>query len=144
MDVVGAAPCRTYKSASPAPPLISILRLRAPVGTENKNVWAELLVPPILVMRSGLTVLPPEVALKMAVTVLFAFRLNAHVPAPSQVPPLQPTKLLPADGVAVSVAVEPMASDSEQVLPQLMLPPDRMTIPEPEPTLATERVACGV
>ena len=140
---MGVEPYRTYKSASPVPPLTSIFRLLAFAGTANQWFCPELPAPPMLAIRSGLTVLPPVVLLKMAVTVSVAFRVNAQTPEPLQAPPLQPTKLLPPEGVAERVIVEPIASVSVQMTPQLRAPPARATVPEPEPTFAMCSVACG-
>ena len=70
-----------------------------------------------------MVVVPPELRLNCALTVVFAFRVNAQEPVPVQVPPLQPTNVLPAAALAVRDTAEPGVKDSVQVLPQLMAPP---------------------
>src|SRR5437667_9729918 len=45
---------------------------------------------------------------KVAVTVVAALRVTVHVPVPEQPPPLQPLKVEPAAGVAVSVTAVPL------------------------------------
>ena len=82
--------------------------------------------------------------LKFAVTVVLALTVNEQAPVPLQAPPLHPTKALPAEGLAVSVAMVPGVSDSLQVLPQLSNPPVRLTVPVPVPILATESTPWGV
>lgn len=101
--------------------------------------------PNTLVTNKGVVVLPPEIELNCAVTVVFAVRLKEQVPVPAQVLPLQPAKVLPKAGVAVSVIRAPIGSVSVQLLPQLIASPaDRTTVPAPDPTFAIEIVACGV
>lgn len=87
---------------------------------------------------------PPVPELKIAVTVVFALIVNAHVPVPLQPPPLHPAKLLPIAGVAERVTMVPGASVSRQVLPQFRAPPDRVTVPLPVPTLAMDKTPWGI
>src|SRR5438046_56690 len=47
--------------------------------------------------------------LKVAVTVVAAFRVTEHVAVPEQPPPLQPVKIEPLAGVAVSVTTVPLS-----------------------------------
>lgn len=101
-------------------------------------------MPERLVCNKGVDVEPPELELKRAVTVVLALMVNAQEPLPLQAPPLQPANVLPAAGVALMVAIVPGAIDSVQVLPQLMAPPDRVTVPVPVPIFAIESVTCGV
>ncbi|ODS60141.1 MAG: hypothetical protein ABS37_18670 [Acidovorax sp. SCN 65-108] len=89
-------------------------------------------------------VVPPEFKLNCALTVVFAFRVNAQEPVPVQVPPLQPTNVLPAAALAVRDTAEPGVKDSVQVLPQLMAPPVRVTVPLPVPILAIDSTPVGV
>ena len=86
---------------------------------------------------------PPELRLNWALTVVFALIVKEQEPVPVQVPPLQPAKVLPAAGLAISVTVDPGANDSVQVAPQLMAPPDRVTVPVPVPILAIESTPTG-
>lgn len=74
----------------------------------------------------------------------FAFREKAQEPVPVQVPPLQPTKVLPEAALAVKDTVEPAGNVSVQVLPQLMAPPVRVMVPLPVPILAIDSTPVGV
>jgi hypothetical protein len=56
---------------------------------------------------------------KVAVTLIAPPIVTTHTPVPVQ-PPLQPVKVEPAAGVAVSVIVVPAVYEAEQALPQLM------------------------
>ncbi len=75
---------------------------------------------------------------KVAVTALAAVILVVHVVAVPTQAPLQPEKLNPAAGVAVSVTEAPSAKLAEQVGPQVM--PAGALVIVPEPDLSTERV----
>ena len=77
-------------------------------------------------------------ALKRAVTDLTASMVTVRVvvPVPS---PLQPLKVEPASGVAVSVTLVPLLKLAEQVAPQLMPTGLLVTVPLPAPVLLTER-----
>src|SRR5439155_649690 len=52
---------------------------------------------------------------KVAVTVVAALRVTVQVPVPEHPPPLQPVKVEPAAGVAVSVTAVPLVKLAEQV-----------------------------
>jgi hypothetical protein len=82
-------------------------------------------------------------SVNVPVTVVFAVTVTVHVPVPLQPPPLQPANVELADGVAVSVNVEPLRAAIEQVDPQLMEPGDDVTVPAPVPVLETESVYVG-
>ena len=92
----------------------------------------------------GVTVLPPEVALNVAFTVVLEFSVNAQEPVPEHVPLDQPAKVLPASAVATRFTVVPGCSVSMHVEPQLSCPPIRVTVPLPVPIFATESVPSGV
>src|SRR6185436_12493922 len=79
------------------------------------------------------------VSLNVEVTDVAALAASAHVPAPEQAPP-QPAKKEPAAGVAVRVRTEPGVTDCEHVAPQLMPAGALVTVPVPDPFLATESV----
>ncbi len=96
----------------------------------------------MLVCINGVMVVPLEAGLKVAMTVVEPVSEKAQAPVPVHVPPPHPAKTLPAAGLAVRVIVEPRGRFSEQVLPQLMAPPERTTVPVPVPALAMESVAC--
>jgi hypothetical protein len=65
--------------------------------------------------------------------------VTAQVPVPEQAP-LQPAKDEPAAGAAVKVRGVPGSTDCEQVAPQLIPAGLLVTVPEPDPLLATESV----
>lgn len=116
----------------------------APAGTATEKYCVEPALPDKLLCSRGVDVLPPELRLNWALTVVFALTVNEHEPVPVQVSPLHPVNVLPLAGVAVRVTIEPGGSDSVHVLPQLRAPPDLTTVPLPVPTLAMERTPCGV
>src|SRR3989442_2745996 len=81
----------------------------------------------------------------VGVTVVAAQRVPTRVPVPGQPPPVQPVKVEPAAGVAVSVTTVPLAKLAEQVAPQVMPAGELVTVPLPVPAGATVRVkVCGV
>ena len=66
-----------------------------------------------------------------------------QVPVPLHPPPLQPTKIDPADGVAVSVTELPVGNEALaalQAFPQLMPAGLLVTVPVPVPALFTVRM----
>lgn len=85
--------------------------------------------------------IPPEV-LKVAVHVLLEFMVMVHVVFVPQLEqsPLQPAKVEPESGVAVSWTVVPELKFAEHVEPQFI--PDGLltTVPVPVPDLLTLRV----
>jgi hypothetical protein len=108
-------------------------------------------IAPQLMMPAGLPVTVPEPAplfvtdsvtgtrLKVAVAVVAAFTVTAHVPVPEQAP-LQPAKEEPAAGVAVRVMAVPGVTDCEQAVPQLMPAGLPVTVPEPVPPFVIDSV----
>src|SRR5207249_4073633 len=82
---------------------------------------------------------------KRAVTVVLAVSVTLQVPVPKQPPPLQPVKIEPLAGVAVSVTKVPLSNEAEQVAPQLIPAGFEVTVPLPVPALLTARVTlCSV
>jgi hypothetical protein len=75
--------------------------------------------------------------LNVAVTEVAALIVTVHVPVPAQPPPLQPMKVEPAPGVAVSVTAVPLVKPCEQVGPQAMPVGALLTVPVPVPDLVT-------
>src|SRR6267142_1996575 len=73
----------------------------------------------------------------VAVTDVAALIVTVQVPVPVQPPPLQPVKVDPAAGVAVSVTAVPLANAAEQVAPQEMPTGALETVPVPAPVLLT-------
>jgi len=60
-----------------------------------------------------------------------------HVPVPEQPAPLQPEKVEPAAGVAVSVTTVPSLNEVEHVAPQSIPAGELETEPEPVPDFVT-------
>src|SRR5207245_4124328 len=78
--------------------------------------------------------------LKVAVTVVAAETVTTHDPVPEQPPPLQPLKVEPAAGVAVSVTAVPLAKLAAHVAPQVIPAGELVTVPLPVPAGVTVRV----
>ncbi len=76
----------------------------------------------------------------MAVTEVAALIVTVQVLLPEQPPPLQPLKLEPAAGAAVSVTEVPLANAEEQVAPQETPAGALVTVPLPAPALLTVSV----
>ena len=76
----------------------------------------------------------------VADTVALALRVKLQPVVPVH-GPLQPLKMLPALGVALSDTNVPASRCTEQVLPQVMLLP--ATVPAPLPNFCTTRSTCG-
>src|SRR5207247_46702 len=80
---------------------------------------------------------------KGAVTVVVAFKVTEQVPVPKQPPPLQPVKVEPVAGVAVSVTKVPLSNEAEQVAPQSIPGGLEVTVSLPVPARITARVTLG-
>ena len=78
---------------------------------------------------------------KVAVTVAAAESVTTHDPVPVHPPPLQPLKVEPAAGAAVSVTAVPLAKLAEQVTPQVMPAGALVTVPAPVPAFETVRAS---
>jgi len=76
----------------------------------------------------------------VALTVVAALTVTVQVPVPAQPPPLQPLKVEPAAGAAVSVTEVPVANAAEQVAPQETPAGALVTVPLPAPALLTVSV----
>ena len=81
---------------------------------------------------------------KVAVTVVAALKVTVQVPVPVHPPPLQPLKVEPAAGAAVSVTAVPLAKLAEQVTPQVMPVGALVTVPAPVPAFETVSAKGGV
>src|SRR5436189_5076263 len=68
---------------------------------------------------------------KVAVTVCAALIVTVQVPVPEQPPPLQPVKVEPAAGAAVSVTAVPLVKLAAQVAPQFIPAGALVTVPMP-------------
>src|SRR5439155_1548832 len=83
------------------------------------------------------------VTVPVPVTVVAAERVTVQAPVPEQLPPLQPVKVEPAAGVAVSVTAVPLEKLAEQVAPQLIPAGELVTVPLPVPALLTVSAKLG-
>src|SRR5438093_1481174 len=83
-------------------------------------------------------------SVNVAVTVVAALRVTVQVPGPEQPPPVQPLKVEPPAGAAVSVTAVPLAKLAAQVAPQVMPAGLLVTVPAPAPALETVSVKVGV
>src|SRR5881397_1452510 len=83
-------------------------------------------------------------SVNVAVTVVAALRVTVQAPGPEQPPPLQPLKVEPAAGAAVSVTAVPLAKLAAQVAPQVMPAGLLVTVPAPAPALETVSTRAGV
>src|SRR2546425_12088513 len=83
-------------------------------------------------------------SVNVAVTVVAALRVTVQVPGPEQPPPVQPRKVEPAAGAAVSVTAVPLAKLAAQVAPQVMPAGLLVTVPAPVPALETVSVKVDV
>src|SRR5437879_11871954 len=59
-------------------------------------------------------------SVNVPVTVVAALRVTVQAPGPEQPPPVQPLKVEPPAGAAVSVTAVPLAKLAAQVAPQVM------------------------
>jgi len=82
------------------------------------------------------TVSANDCCIKVAVTAVAAFIVRVQGPVPAQ-PPLQPLKVEPAAGAAVSETSVPLANEAEQVAPQEMPAGLLVTVPVPAPAWET-------
>src|SRR5436309_15859760 len=76
--------------------------------------------------------------MKVAVTVVLAPSVTVHGLVPEQPPPLQPVKVKPAAGVAVSATAVPLANKAEHVAPQAIPAGALATVPLPAPFRSAE------
>ncbi len=93
-----------------------------------------------LPVPAGVTVRANVCRVKVAVTVVAAESVTTQAPVPEHPPPLQPLKIEPAAGAAVSVTVVPLVKLAEQVAPQVIPAGALVTVPLPVPAGVTVRV----
>src|SRR5262247_4677060 len=84
-----------------------------------------------------LTVSAKPCSAKGAVTDCAALTVTVQVPVPVQPPPLQPVKLEPAAGAAVSATAVPLANEAEHVAPHVMPAGALVMAALPAPVLLT-------
>src|SRR5437867_1143788 len=120
--------------------LVPLSKEAEQVAPQSIPAGLEVTVP--LPVPAPLTVRVTVWRLNVAVTVVAAFKVTEQVPVPKQPPPLQPVKVEPVAGVAVSVTKVPLSNEAEQVTPQSIPGGLEVTVPLPEPSRVTERVNC--
>src|SRR5436309_8496074 len=118
-----------------AVPLVKLAEQVAPqVIPAGELVTVPLPVPALLTVSAKLG------RLKVAVTVVAVETVTTQVPVPEHPPPLQPLKVEPAAGLAVSVTAVPLVKLAEQVAPQVIPAGELVTVPLPVPAGVTVRV----
>src|SRR5439155_10551183 len=122
-----------------AVPLVKLAEQAAP-----QLIPAGELVTVPLPAPAGVTVKVKVCTVNVAVTVVAAESVTVQVPMPEQPPPLQPVKMEPAAGAAVSVTAVPLAKLAAQVAPQVMPAGLLVTVPAPAPALETVSTRAGV
>src|SRR5437764_11361680 len=142
--------------SQPVQPVTSRLGLAVSVTTVSMTYDAEQFAPQLMPDGFELT-LPrpaPSPALltvsvkrfrsKIAVTVRAAFIATVHVVAVAESQPSHPAIVEFDAGVAVSVTEVPTSKSAEQFVPQVIVPGEELTLPEPLPARATPSSArCG-
>src|SRR5205809_721607 len=96
---------------------VPLVKLAAQVAPQVMPAGELVTVP--LPVPTSLTVSAKVGRLKVAVTVVAAETETTHDPVPEHPPPLQPPKVDPAAGVAVSVTAVPLVKLAGQTAPQL-------------------------
>lgn len=77
---------------------------------------------------------------KVAVTLRSELIVTVQAPVPEQPPPLQPANVDPADGLAVSVTIDPAAKPLEHVVGHEIPCGALVTVPVPAPASVTVKV----
>src|SRR5205809_6063380 len=122
---------------------VPLVKLAEQVAPQLMPAGALVTVP--LPVPAGVTVRVKLCRVKVAVTVVAAERVTVQAPVPEHPPPLQPVKVEPAAGAAVSVTAVPLVKLAEQVAPQVIPAGALVTVPLPVPAVLTVRVkVCSV
>jgi hypothetical protein len=120
-----------------------------PIGSDSLQSPGQLMpdgADSTLPLPSTLTLMaamPDGVGVKLAVTLCALLIVTLQLPLPVQPAPLQPLKVKPLFGVAVSVTLLPCAKLLLQVVPQLMPAGDELTLPEPLRITFSAKFAVG-
>ena len=124
------------EKGTPAPllPTTNVLKTAVPTDVVPKSI-EETVIPQL--GTAGANVAVTVCAAVTAVAHGFT-NPEEHVP----LPPDQPEKTEPAFAVAVSVTVVPLLYGSEQSAPQLIPAGLLVTVPDPVPSLVTDKVNC--
>src|SRR5438094_943514 len=155
VTVVAAETVTTHVPVPEQPPPLQPLKVEPAAGVAVSVTAVPLVklaeqVTPQLIPTGALVTVPLPVpalltvsaklgTLKVAVTVVPAETATTHVPVPEHPPPLQPVKVEPAAGAAVSVTAVPLVKLAEQVTPQVIPAGVLVTVPMPVPALQTVR-----
>src|SRR3989475_5904382 len=134
VTVVAALRVRVQAPGPEQPPPLQPLTVEPPAGAAVSVTAVPLAklaaqVAPQVMPAGLLVTLPAPVPaletvsvkvcrVKVAVTVVAALRVTVQAPGPEQPPPLQPLKVEPAAGAAVSVTAVALAKLAAQVAPQ--------------------------
>src|SRR3989441_1135140 len=121
---------------------VPLVKLAAQVAPQVIPAGA-LVTVPLPVPAAG-TVSVKGWSVKVAVTAVAAETVPTHDPVPEHPLPLQPVKVEPAAGAAVSVTAVPLAKLAEQAAPQVIPAGLLVTVPVPVPALETVRAKVGV
>ena len=133
-------PAKVDPAAGEAVRTTTVPWLYASLQSTPQLIPAGLLVTVPLPLPDFDTVKAYEFRLNVAVTLVAAVTVTVHVPVPVHPPPAQPANVEPAAGVAVSVTMVPLVTLSVQSAPQLMPAGLLVTVPVPNPALATDKV----
>ena len=160
VTVVAAETVTTHDPVPVQPPPLQPLKIEPAAGVAVSVTavplvkLAEQVAPQVMPDGLLVTVPVPVPALervsakvgrvKVAVTVVAAETVTTHDPVPEHPPPLQPVKVEPAAGAAVSVTAVPLVKLAEQVAPQVIPAGLLVTVPVPVPALETVRAKVGV
>src|SRR5262245_42283227 len=115
---------------------VSPLRVRAALTAVRSSVMCTAFIT-VVPATSGLSVNVVVARVKVAVTVVAAFKVTTQVPVPVHPPPLQPVNVEPVDAEAVRVTTVPPVNAIEHPVPQLMPAGELVTVPLPVPAFVT-------
>src|SRR5439155_1206969 len=139
---VVAAEMVTVQVPVPAqPPPLQPLKVEPPAGAAASVTAVPLVklaaqVAPQMMPAGALVTAPLPVPALLTVSV----KVGVKVAVPARRPPLQPVKVEPPAGAAVSVTAVPLAKLAAQVAPQVMPAGELVTVPLPVPAGVTVRV----
>src|SRR5437773_11579873 len=151
VTVVAAETVTTHVPVPEQPPPLQPLKVEPAAGVAVSVTavplvkLAEQVAPQVIPARALVTVplpVPAGVTVRVKVRseerrvgVVAPETVTTHVPVPEHPPPLQPVKVEPAAGVAVSVTAVPLVKLAEQVTPQVIPAGVLVTVPMPVPAL---------
>jgi len=116
---------------------VPLAKLAAQVGPQLMPAGLLVTVP---APAPALETVSMRAGVKVAVTVVAAESVTVQAPVPEQPPPVQPLKVEPPAGAAVSVTAVPLVKLAAQVAPQSMPAGELVTVPLPVPAGVTVRV----